>query len=33
MGYEGVGVDYYVLGEKGRASEYFSKDLASFMRK
>ena len=25
MGYEGVGVDYYVLGETGRASEYFSK--------
>jgi tetratricopeptide (TPR) repeat protein len=25
MGYEGVGIDYYVLGETGRASEYFTK--------
>jgi len=25
MGYEGVGVDYSVLGETGRASEYFTK--------
>jgi DNA-binding winged helix-turn-helix (wHTH) protein/tetratricopeptide (TPR) repeat protein len=25
MGYEGVGIDYYVLGEVGRASEYFTK--------
>ena len=24
MGYEGVGIDYYVLGETGRASEYFT---------
>ena len=25
IGYQGVGVDYYVLGEVGRANEYFSK--------
>jgi len=25
MGYEGVGTDYYVLGEAGRASEYYTK--------
>jgi serine/threonine protein kinase/tetratricopeptide (TPR) repeat protein len=25
MGYEGVGIDFYVLGETGRASEYFTK--------
>jgi len=25
MGYEGVGLDYVVLGETGRASEYFTK--------